>query len=172
MHEYRQIIVRLRLGETVRGLTQSKLASRKKIRAVRKIATQQKWLDPTHDLPSDNELAKFFKPRSTVPITQSHVLPYKEQVEVWCKKGIQASTIHAALQRQYEFKGSYDSVQRFVKKIKDSLSIKTTMILDFKPGECAQVDFGAGPKLIDELTGAGVAICMQKLFCIRMLKHG
>jgi hypothetical protein len=45
MHEYRQIIVRLRLGETIRGLAQSKLASRKKIRVVRKIAIQQKWLD-------------------------------------------------------------------------------------------------------------------------------
>jgi transposase len=24
---------------------------------------------------------------------------------------------------------------------------------EFKPGECAQIDFGAGPKLIDETTG-------------------
>lgn len=27
------------------------------------------------------------------------------------------------------------------------------MMLDFQPGECVQVDFGAGPKLIDERTG-------------------
>jgi hypothetical protein len=27
------------------------------------------------------------------------------------------------------------------------------MILDFQPGECVQVDFGAEPKLIDEPTG-------------------
>ena len=32
-------------------------------------------------------------------------------------------------------------------------SIEVTTILDFKPGECAQVDFGAGPKLMNEVTG-------------------
>jgi transposase len=153
MHEYRQIIVRLRLGETIRGLAQSKLASRKKIWVVRKIAIQQKWLDTQRDLPNDDELAKFFKQPPATPITQSSVLPYKKQVEDWCRQDIQASTIHAALQRQHGFTGSYDAVQRFVKKIKDKLSVKVTTILEFKPGECAQVDFGAGPKLIDDLTG-------------------
>ena len=153
MHEYRQIIVRLRLGETIRGLAQAGLASRKKIRVIHKIAIQQKWLDTQRDLPDDSELAKFFKQPSTTPVTQSSVLPYKKQVEEWCQQGIQGTTIHAALKHQHGFTGSYDSVQRFVKKIKDKLSITITTILEFKPGECAQVDFGAGPKLINEITG-------------------
>lgn len=153
MHEYRQIIVQLRLGETIRGLVQSRLASRKKVRTVRKIALQQRWLDPRQDLPTDEELTKFFKQSDSRVITQSSVLPYKKRVEEWCQQGIQASTIHAALQREHGFSGSYDSVQRFVKKIKDGLSINYTTILDFKPGECAQVDFGSGPKLVDETTG-------------------
>lgn len=153
MYEYRQIIVRLRLGESIRGLAEARLASRKKIRIVRKIAIQQKWLDTKHDLPDDDELAKFFKQPLVSPVTQSSVLPYKKQVEEWCQQGVQASTIHSALQRQHGFTGSYDSVQRFVKKIKDKLSVKVTTILEFKPGECAQVDFGAGPKLIDDRTG-------------------
>lgn len=153
MHEYRQIIVRLRLGETIRGLAQSKLASRKKIRVIRQIAIQQKWLDIQNELPNDDELAKFFKQPSTTFITQSSVLPYKRQVEEWCQQGVQGSTIHAALQRQHGYTGSYDSVQRFVKKIKDNLSVKVTTILEFKPGECAQVDFGSGPKLINDISG-------------------
>src|SRR3990167_10353382 len=124
MYEYRQIIARLRLGETIRGLVQARLASRKKIRAVRKIAIQKKWLDTQRDLPDDEELAKFFKQPTATPATQSSILPYKKQVEEWFRQGIQGSTIHAALQRQHNFTGSYDSVQRFVKKIKDTLSIK------------------------------------------------
>jgi hypothetical protein len=112
MYEYRQIIVRLRLGETIRGLAQAGLASRKKIRVVRKIAIQQKWLDKQRDLPSDDELAKYFKQPIISPVTQSAVLPYKDQVEEWCRQGIQGSTIHAALQRQHGFTGSYDSVQK------------------------------------------------------------
>jgi transposase len=153
MHEYRQIIVRLRLGESIRGLVQAGLASRHKIRSIRKVAIQQKWLNVQYELPSDEELAKFFKQIKVSPVTQSSVLLYKQQIEEWCQQKVQASTIYSALKRQHEFNGSYDAVQRFVKKIKDKLSFSVTIILDFKPGECAQVDFGAGPKLIDEVTG-------------------
>ena len=42
MYEIRQIIVCLRSGETIRGIAQTKLANRKKIRAVRKTAVQKK----------------------------------------------------------------------------------------------------------------------------------
>jgi hypothetical protein len=61
MHEYRHIIVRLRLGESIRSLAEAGLASRKKIRIIRKIAIQQKWLDAKRDLPENDELSKFFK---------------------------------------------------------------------------------------------------------------
>lgn len=81
------------------------------------------------------------------------MLPYQSEVEMWCEQGIQATTIYAALQRQHEFKGSYESVARFVKKTKNKLTTRITTILDFKVGECAQVDFGAGPTFIDEKTG-------------------
>jgi transposase len=153
MHEYRQIIVRLRLGESIRSIVQSRLACRKKVRAVRKIALAQNWLDIKHELPSDDVLAKHFKTQAPTPITQSRVEPYREQVEAWYQQGIQATTIHAALQRQYGFEGSYESVLRFVRKVKSKLSLQVTTILDFKIGECAQVDFGAGPKFYNETTG-------------------
>lgn len=153
MHEYRQIIVRLKLGESIRGIVESRVACRKKVRQVRKIALAQHWLDATHELPSDEALAKFFKISVSPSITQSVVLPYQDQVESWCQQGIQATTIHATLQRQYGFKGSYESVARFAKKIKERLAVKITTILDFKAGDCAQVDFGAGPKFHDETTG-------------------
>jgi hypothetical protein len=100
MHEYRQIIVRLRLGESIRHIVQSKLACRKKVRAVRRIAIKQNWLDVSYDLPSDADLATYFKATLPTLTTQSSVSPYQEQVETWCQQGIQATTIHAALQRQ------------------------------------------------------------------------
>jgi transposase len=152
MYEYCQIIVRLRQGDTLRGIAQSGLANRKKVRVIRKIALQQGWLDLKNEVPDDQTLSQFFHRLHRSSPTQSTVLPYKEQVEAWVKQGIQASTIHAALQRQHGFNGSYDAVQRFVKTMKDQ-SPEVTMILDFKPGECAQVDFGAGPTFVDERTG-------------------
>lgn len=153
MYEYRQIIVRLRLGESIRKMAKAGIASRSKIKAIHKIATAQGWLAIENELPSDEVLAVFFKLTAHPASQQSSILPYQAQVEAWCRQGIQASTIHAALQRQYGFSGAYDAVQRFVKRIKDKLCVKVTTILEFKPGECAQVDFGAGPKLVNEITG-------------------
>jgi transposase len=151
MHEIRQIIFRLRQDDSIRSIARAKLADRKKIREINKIAIQEDWLNSEKELPTDEELSKFFKPKKTIP-AQSLILPYKEQIEAWVKQGIQASTIHAALQRQYHFLGGYNAIQRYVKKLKDK-SPDVTMILEFKPGECAQVDFGAGPPLINDVTG-------------------
>ena len=109
MYEYRQIIVRLRQRDTIRGVAQAGLANRKKVRVIRKIALQQGWLDPQHAIPDDQTMAKFFHRLQRPSKTQSSVLPYQQKVETWVNQGIQASTIHAALQRQHGFTGSYDA---------------------------------------------------------------
>ena len=153
MYEIRQIIFQLRQGESLRAITRSKLADRKKIRKVREIAIREDWLNLKKELPTEEELAQFFKPQ---PVSHlSLILPYQHQIEEWFKKGIQITTIHATLQRQYGFTGSYHSIQRHVKKLKNK-SPAVTVMLDFKPGECAQVDFGAGPIIKNEITGEKV----------------
>ena len=78
MYEIRQIIVCLRSGETIRGIAQTKLANRKKIRAIRKTAVQQNWLDIKKEMPTDDVLATFFKQIPSAKVTQSSVLPYKK----------------------------------------------------------------------------------------------
>jgi len=151
MHEIRQIIFRLRQGDSIRGIARAELADRKKIRKVRKIAVQQDWLNLKKELPSDEELSNFFKPHP-INSTQALILPYQKQIEEWFKKGIQVTTIHVALQRQYHFMGSYHAIQRYIRKLKNKTP-EVTMMLEFKPGECAQVDFGAGPLIVDATTG-------------------
>jgi len=156
MHEYRQIIVRMRLGETNRAISRSGCASRNKLRAVRQVAIEQGWLDPHRELPDNDTLAQFLKSLPQVIPHPSSVSCYRQQIEEWHRQGIQATTMHAALQRQYGFTGAYNAVQRLVKSIKDK-AVEVTTILEFKPGECAQVDFGAGPKIVDEKTGEHVS---------------
>jgi transposase len=80
------------------------------------------------------------------------VEPFREQVIAWRDAGIQGTTIHQALVRNHGFHGSYSSVRRFLQGLAPSQP-DATVILDFAPGEAAQVDFGAGPKLPDEQTG-------------------
>jgi hypothetical protein len=72
----------------VRAISRDKLADRKKIRSVLNIAIQQGWLNLERELPTDDELLKFFKPRQCV-ISQSLALPYREQIERWVGQGIQ-----------------------------------------------------------------------------------
>ena len=59
MYEIRQIIVCLRSWETIRGIAQTKLANRKKIRAVRNVAVYQNWLDTKKEIPSNEVLSSF-----------------------------------------------------------------------------------------------------------------
>lgn len=151
MYQYRQILIRLRLGDSMRAIARSKLADRKTVRRVKDIAQAYEWLDPQRELPGDSCLAQVLERRST-STKPGLLLPYQKQIEKWYRQGIQASTIYAALQRRHGFSGSYNVIQRFIKGLKEQHPQVTT-ILEFKPGESAQVDFGAGPMLTDNATG-------------------
>lgn len=151
MYQYRQIIIHLRLGDSVRSIARTRSADRKTIRRIRIIAQAQGWLNKEIELPDDHVLYQALDQRQATNQLQK-LIPYQSQVESWYQQGIQASTIHAALQRRHGFTGSYNTVQRFIKSLKVQQREITT-ILEFKPGECAQIDFGAGPKLMDEATG-------------------
>jgi len=61
--------------------------------------------------------------------------------------------IHAALVREHGFTGHYSSVRRLIAAVARELPPDTTVRLTFDPGDAAQVDFGAGPELVDLATG-------------------
>lgn len=153
MHEYRQVLSTLRLGESDRSIAKLGLVSRAKAKEIRQVAISQGWLDADAILPSEAELCSFFKRESTGQSTTSLVLPYAEEVTRWVREGIQGSTIHQTLVRKYQFAGAYDSVQRFINKIKASSKIEASTPLEFLPGESVQVDFGTGPMITDALSG-------------------
>ncbi|MCX7126132.1 MAG: IS21 family transposase [Gammaproteobacteria bacterium] len=154
MYEYRQVISQMRLGESDRAIAKAGLVSRTKAKQIRMIASTEEWLDPLLELPADETLSHFFKKRVPCVQSESLSLTYQDEINQWVSQGIQASTIHKTLQRKYSFTGSYDSVQRFVLKIKINNAHKNaSTVLDFLPGESAQVDFGMGPMLTDVHTG-------------------
>ncbi len=74
-----------------------------------------------------------------------------ELICTWMERGIQATTIHAALVERYGFTGGYDSVKRFIRRNKKAAP--ATVFHAHTPAETAQVDFGAGPVIIDVQTG-------------------
>ncbi len=152
MYQYQQILSRMRLGDSDRDLARAKLLGRKKAAAFRSLAEGQGWLNPALPIPDAIHLAAALGAPRAKPAVTSLVEPYREQVISWAGDGIDGTTIHRALVRNHGFTGSYSAVRRFLQSLPDSLP-KATVILDFAPAEAAQVDFGAGPELVDTTTG-------------------
>lgn len=153
MFEYRQIIVRMRLGESNRALAKDHVVSRNKAKAIRKVAQAQGWLDTATELPEDSILLSHFE-KTVRSSTTSLSNQYESDITKWVEQGIQATAIFYCLKTRHDFTGSYNSVQRYVKNIKSKITSQVpTTILDFEAGVAAQVDFGQGPKIIDVMTG-------------------
>lgn len=150
MYNYLQIITLFRQGASARSLSQEGLGGRNKLREIRDIAKAQGWLEQSSPIPAEEALEKVFK--KPLSQTGSELEIHRKKIDEWVRQGVQASTIFAHLQREHCFKASYSVVQRYIKSFKEAQRPVTT-ILDFNPGESAQVDFGQGPKLIDERTG-------------------
>lgn len=155
MYEYRKIIYRLQQKQSIRAIQRDGIAGFRKIKAIKEIADQKGWLAPTAILPDDHELASFFSNVTHAGHAGllSLALPFESSIKKWVEEGIQASTIYQHLITNHGYQGSYNSVQRFTKKLKKESSLNLTVPLHFKPGEAAQVDFGKGPRLLDERTG-------------------
>ncbi len=153
MYEYRQVLTRMRLGDTDRAIARAGLMGRAKAAAVREAAEAAGWLDPTVPLPEDAELARVLTVRRAIKASSvSLVEPHRARVEKWVGEGIAGTTIYAALVRRHQFRGSYSSVRRFVTGI-EAARPQATTVLEFSPGEAAQVDFGKGPRVLDPRTG-------------------
>jgi hypothetical protein len=153
MFQYRQVLVRLRQGDSDRDIARSRLMGRPKVAAFRGLATSRGWLAPEAVLPDDSTLRAAVGQARRARSTISTVEPYRTQVENWAAEGVGGMAIHAALCRDHGYRGSYSAVRRLLAGVRASLPPEATVRLHFAPAEAAQVDFGAGPFLIDPACG-------------------
>lgn len=73
---------------------------------------------------------------------ESQYSPYKEHIETWYKKDkLNYLQIHEKLQEEYQVKGSYDALRRFVQKYFPK-EIEAYGVQEHKPGSDMEVDFG------------------------------
>lgn len=75
----------------------------------------------------------------------SACVPYKDWIEAQINLGRNAMAIYQDLVEMYGFSNKYNSVKRFVRKLKEKDPERYDH-LDFPPGEEAQVDYGQGAK--------------------------
>jgi len=155
MYQYRQVLVRMRQGDSDRDIARTGLMGRRKTAEVRDVAARAGWLAPEVPLPEDATLASLFtRDRTRAHSTISSVEPYREQVRAWFHEGIQGTTILSALRRHHGYDGSYSALARFLQHLAaEDGPVQATSRLEFAPAEAVQVDFGAGPLITDAHTG-------------------
>jgi transposase len=140
------------MGESNRTIAKTGLIGRRKAAELRDLAQEQGWLEADQPLPDEAELASHFADKPRNASNTSLIEPYHEKVKTWVESGVQGTTIHQTLVNRFGFRGSYSSLRRYLHKLAEANPVVTTVI-EFPPGDAAQIDFGAGPKIVDTDTG-------------------
>jgi transposase len=94
--------------------------------------------------------AELPKPQATASASE----PFRELIERALARGRNAKAIWQDLVDDHGFRGSYQSVKRFIHKILGSASVQQPCaVIVTAPGEEAQVDYGEGPLVRDPKSG-------------------
>ena len=81
--------------------------------------------------------------------TASSSEPYREMIELELSRGRNAMSIFQDLVDGHGFTGGYQSVRRFVRGLRGATSPEARVIIETRPGEECQVDYGTGPMVRD-----------------------
>lgn len=114
MFEVRQVLVRMRQGDSDRALAKAGQTGRRKAAEIRRVADAKRWLDAAVPLPNNDVLSQAIGIRSSSVVkqhSQSGVEPYREQVKAWADQGVACTTIYQALVRNHQFRGG---ISRFI----------------------------------------------------------
>ena len=89
-------------------------------------------------------------PPSSSSSSVSACEPYRETIELGLSRGRNAVAIWQDLVSQHGYSGGYQTVKRFVRKLRGAHPLQAVGIILTAPGEEAQVDYGTGPMVRDE----------------------
>jgi len=78
---------------------------------------------------------------------------YRELIELELSRGRNATGIFQDLVDRHGFTGGYQSVKRFVRKLRGAVSPEARVIIETQPGEECQIDYGTGPMVRDPDSG-------------------
>ena len=151
MNYLRDLIHRLRLGQSERQVAKDLHLSRQTVSKYRELAKAAGHLDSTGELPDIATLAALLGPPPALPRIPSTVEPYQPLVEELLARDVEMMTIFDRL-RERGYTGSYSSIRRFVHHLhppKDQAVVR----VHTAPGEEAQVDFGSAGFFLDPGSG-------------------
>ena len=150
--DIRQILIRLRKGESSRSVARALSMNRKTVGRYRSWAAEQGLMEGT--LPCLGDLQQLLEQTlkgGSPPQNISSVEPYRPLVVKLRKQGVEIAAIHERL-KERGYTGSYSSVHRFVRHLEPTTP-EVTVRVETRPGEEAQLDFGFAGRMIDPDTG-------------------
>jgi transposase len=148
----RDLIHRIRLGQSDRAISRDLHISRITIRKYRSLADTHGYLDPAVPLPDTQTIAKVLGPVPQPPRTTSSVEPYRSLVVDLLERGVEMMTIFDRLTQDHGYRGSYSSIRRFVHHLCPA-DPQATVRVHSDPGQEAQVDFGSAGMIFDPQAG-------------------
>jgi transposase len=79
--------------------------------------------------------------------------PFREAIELGLSQGRNATAIWQDLVSESGFRGGYQTVKRFVRKLRGNRPPQPRAVIVTAPGEEVQTDYGTGPMVRDPQTG-------------------
>jgi len=134
--EYREILRRLKLKQSIRSIHRDSGYSRELIRKVRDVAKAKGWLDAS-SLPTEKEILKYIEPNQgkTHPLDK-----IKQKIKHWVESGYTYIVI-AKLVNEHCYNYNEITVRRYIQRQFPKMN-KPICRRHFNPGETAEVDFG------------------------------
>ena len=151
MHQIRDVIYRLRQGESDRQIAKDLRLSRHTVQKYHAFADTQGYLGDEAVLPCEKALRVALGPAPAPPRPISTVTPYQEVVEAFLAEGVELAAMLRRLHDDHGYTGSYSSLRRFVQTLRPALP-DVCVRVPHAPGSEAQVDFGPVGPLVDPTT--------------------
>jgi transposase len=152
MNYLRDLIYRLRSGQSERRIARDLQLSRPTVHKYHQLAAVHDWLRPERALPVEAELVAVLGTAPRPPRQPSSLAPYQETVAALLDQGLELTALYDRLRDGYGYTGSYSAVRRYVQHLCPP-EPDVVVRVQCAPGEEAQVDFGQVGKLFDPQSG-------------------
>ena len=152
MNQMRDLIQRLKAGESERRIAQDMQVSRPTIHKYHEVAKKAGYLEKGAQVPDNETLQKVLGPGPKPPKIISSLEAYGEVVKTLRKQDVEMVAIWQRLQENYGYTGSYSAVRRFVAHLEPPPG-DAFIRVHTPAGEEMQVDFGTVGSLYDPVSG-------------------
>jgi AcrR family transcriptional regulator len=115
MNYLRDLIHRLRSGESERRIARDLNVSRPTVHKYRELAEAQGYLQLGSPMPDEATLVAVLGPGPQPPRTPSSVEPYRDIVQRLVDQRVEMAAIFQRLSQDYRYGGSYSAVRRYVR---------------------------------------------------------